>query len=766
VVSLLALLLTWLSFRATDPDAERFDLALGTLDHFEMAETALQADVLSARSGRLRNYDSSVLEVNELYMLIARLRAIAAVDPETAAAVERLARSVVRQEHLVEQFKSDNAVLQNSLAYLMRYSIGFGAPLRTDPMVSAVNGLAAAILHLTLDTSPETVREVEDRLGDLARQARSSGDADAIKVMLAHGRVIHDLFPATDHVLRALRPVRRIHAQEDLRTLILARQSVSRTVAGEFRQLLYVVSLLLVTILGYAGLQLRARTLTLQRHAAFEHMLSDISARFINARTIAIEEYVQQALGKLAERIGADRAYFVSCGSSIQRHVWSRTGIDYPAGKWDWTTGLKGRVSRNGAGIIYVPSVDRLPAGDDKEALVAAGLHSWVCVAGPGETGGMGVLGFDALHRTIFVRREEFDLLQMARDTVTNALRRDYLQQERGRLEQRLQQSRRMETVGALASGIAHNFNNIIAAILGYAEMAEGQAVSDGRPAHNIAEIRRAGERARDLVEQILVFGRRRNDRHTLVGVRDLVREATSLLEVSLPQGIVMAVREVAESVTILGERGQLVQVILDLCSNAAQAVDRPGFIELEAETREITQMRPLSHGDLPPGRYLCIAVADAGRGMDEATLSRIFEPFFTTCATGNGLGLATVHEIVHEHGGMMNVWSRPGAGSRFEAWLPYTPPDSPASSGESLPMQPPGRGETVLVVDEEPTQSLGDEEILPGLGDEPIKPTDIDQPRRQTQTNAACSPCRGASCRSPSISVIFPAVVVVRDAA
>jgi signal transduction histidine kinase/FixJ family two-component response regulator len=380
-----------------------------------------------------------------------------------------------------------------------------------------------------------------------------------------------------------------------------------------------------------------------------------------------------------------------------------------------------------------------LPSGETKTALISAGLHGWVCVLIPCESGrGMVALGFDAMRVGAFSRHAEFGLLGMALDAVINALRRNHFEQERGRLEQRLQQSRRMETVGALTSGIAHNFNNIIAAILGYAEIAEAQVVSDSRPAQSIAEIRRAGERARDLIEQILAFGRRRETRRQPVCLRSLLAETASLLEVSLPSGIKLAVDEGSQPAIIVGERAQLQQVILNLCNNAAQAMGGSGRIELETKIHQIERTRPLSHGDLPPGRYVCIAVSDSGRGMDEAIISRIFEPFFTTRVAGNGLGLATVIEIVRVHRGAMNVRSAPGVGSRFEAWLPCTFTDAPAAWTET-PVLPLGRGETVLVVDEERDQLLRDEEILAALGYEPVG---------FTRSEDALMACRGAPTR------------------
>src|SRR5262249_46071356 len=121
----------------------------------------------------------------------------------------------------------------------------------------------------------------------------------------------------------------------------------------------------------------------------------------------------------------------------------------------------------------------------------------------------------------------------------------------------------------------------------------------------------------------------------------------------------------------IFGEPGQLQQVILNLCNNAAQAIEESGSIVLEATVHVVTHARQLAHGEGVPGRYVRISVSDAGRGMDGAIIGRIFEPFFTTRPAGNGLGLATVREIVLEHGGAIDVSSEPGIGSRFDVWLP-----------------------------------------------------------------------------------------------
>jgi CheY-like chemotaxis protein len=200
--------------------------------------------------------------------------------------------------------------------------------------------------------------------------------------------------------------------------------------------------------------------------------------------------------------------------------------------------------------------------------------------------------------------------------------------------------------------------------------------------------------------------------------MQSLFAEAASLLNVSLSPGIELAIHEPPAGAVVSGELTQLQQVILNLCNNAAQAMQASGRIEVEAEVHEVVAARCLSHGELQPGRYASIAVTDSGRGMDGPTLARIFEPFFTTRAAGNGLGLATVREIVREHGGIMNVASTPGVGSRFEVWLPClaTPKPVPAVEARSL-----GSGETVLMYADDRAQLLRDEEMLAALGYEPV---------------------------------------------
>jgi CheY-like chemotaxis protein len=278
-----------------------------------------------------------------------------------------------------------------------------------------------------------------------------------------------------------------------------------------------------------------------------------------------------------------------------------------------------------------------------------------------------------------------------------------------------------MEVVGALTSGIAHNFNNIIGAILGYAETAQAKLRSPAPVADHLIEISRAAERARDLVQQILTFGRRRAVRRTRIGVRALLDEAKSLLDATLPEHARLVIQEPSPEVFVSGESSQLQQVIVNLCSNAAQAMDAPGDIEIEVAVRDIAPASLIEAGDLAPGSYVVISVTDPGRGMDEATLERIFEPFFTTRLEGNGLGLATVREIVLEHAGSVNVQSAPRAGTRFDVWLPNRSSVPDEQRGDDSHAAGRGNGETILVLEADRSRLLRHEEILAALGYEPV---------------------------------------------
>ena len=713
---LLVAFVTWLSLSAIDSGAARFDRALDELDRITQTEADLHRDVLSARAGLLRNYDPMVQETDALDASAAELRASMAGDAVATAAIDRLAGSLARQEDRVEQFKSTNALLQNSLAYFALFSADLTMPGQDSPLPETVSMLATAMLHLTLDTSPAAAAAVAMRLDDLG-QFVPRGATGPVAALLAHGRLLHDLLPAADGMIRSLCAVPSKRDLIAVRAIILARQNAIRIAEQRSRIVLYITSLCLVGSLFAAGWQLWLRGRAIRRRAAFEHVLADVSMRFVAARAEDLDATIDAALGQMAGCIGAERAYFMAGDPPSQLRRWSMPGIGFPPGWPETAMSLVRRGYPRSGGILHVVRGRRLPAGADRHALLTAGVQGWACVSGEAMDGKTMLLGFDAVtHPCRIMRVGELGLLRMALEIVANARDRRTLEQERARLEARLQQARRLESVGALASGVAHNFNNIIGAILGYTEMANERSPSS----RALEEIRRAGERARELVDQILTFAGRRNAPRQPVDIHAVIAEATSLLRASLPATVELAVAEPPDAMVVSGVHAQLLQVVLNLCNNAAQAMDHAGRIELQISAEEAPAQLSLSHGSLLPGRFVRIAVRDTGSGIDDAALAHIFEPFFTTRATGNGLGLATTREIVRDHGGAMHVESAPSQGSRFEIWLPRVDAAISGAGTDAVAVHF-GRGETVLVLEAEPDRLLRDEELLAALGYEPV---------------------------------------------
>ena len=227
--------------------------------------------------------------------------------------------------------------------------------------------------------------------------------------------------------------------------------------------------------------------------------------------------------------------------------------------------------------------------------------------------------------------------------------------------------------MGTLAAGIAHDFNNILASIIGYAECAEDD-LPDGSPAKNyVAKVIRGSFRARDLVARMLDFARERPGKPVSVNIAVQVRDALSLLRASLRPAIELSFQSSIPDgdITILADPTQIVQIVMNLCINASQAMDNHGVIGIRIDAAAAVENAPAAQRD-----GICITVADTGSGMTPAVMERIFDPFFTTKAPGegSGLGLSVVYGIVRAMGGDIKVHSSTaavGSGSQFQVFLP-----------------------------------------------------------------------------------------------
>jgi PAS domain S-box-containing protein len=295
---------------------------------------------------------------------------------------------------------------------------------------------------------------------------------------------------------------------------------------------------------------------------------------------------------------------------------------------------------------------------------------------------------------------------------------RKSLELEKAALEGQLLQSQKMETIGTLAGGIAHDFNNVLTPILGYSQLAQEHLESSDPLHDDLEDIESAARRAKELVEQILLFSRPTRRDQKLVKIQDVVEEALRLLRATIPSTI--SIRVVTEPVCdrVLADASQIHQVVLNLCTNAFQAMEETGgSLVIELEQVVVSPEVVRSHPSLSDVEHVRLTVRDSGPGMDEAMRERIFEPFFTTrpVGKGTGLGLSVVHGIVRSHGGEIVVESTPGEGSAFAVYLPVsTEPDSVEEEG---PPQVRGGSESLLVVDDDPAVAGVVSRMLEQLG-------------------------------------------------
>lgn len=270
-------------------------------------------------------------------------------------------------------------------------------------------------------------------------------------------------------------------------------------------------------------------------------------------------------------------------------------------------------------------------------------------------------------------------------------------------LERQLRHSQKMEALGTLAGGVAHDFNNILSAILGHNDLALRALSPDDDTHRYLEEIEKAGERAADLVRQILAFSRQTEQKRRPIRVQTIMKETIKLLRGSLPSNIDIAQEIDDECGHIDADPTQVHQVVMNLCTNAYHAMRKSGgILELKLDEISIQHEKAIQHLDLKAGDYVRISIRDTGCGMKKDAIDRIFEPYYTTKAPGEGtgLGLATVHGIVTSHGGAIHVYSEEGKGSLFHIYFPRGLMVESSQSKE--PLRDYSGNERVLLVDDE----------------------------------------------------------------
>ncbi|NIA11858.1 MAG: PAS domain S-box protein [Nitrospiraceae bacterium] len=311
-----------------------------------------------------------------------------------------------------------------------------------------------------------------------------------------------------------------------------------------------------------------------------------------------------------------------------------------------------------------------------------------------------------------------FSLVKNGDDSLTGIIAYTMDITKRRHLEAQIRQAQKMEAIGTLTGGIAHDFNNILMAITGNAEMALYKIPELSPVRSRLEGILKAGSRAKHLVQQILTFSRHKKEKKVPLQISLIIKEALNLLRASLPTTIEIRKDISAKTARVLADPTNVHQILMNLCTNAAQAMEaKGGLLKVELTDVDLDPEAVAHYPDLSPGPYVVLTVSDTGQGIDHSTMERIFDPFFTTKGPGKGtgLGLAVVHGIVKDCGGAINVTSELRKGTIFRVYLPRL--DEAATTKAETSASIPTGDEQVLLIDDEKAIVDTTQDMLEYLG-------------------------------------------------
>jgi PAS domain S-box-containing protein len=341
------------------------------------------------------------------------------------------------------------------------------------------------------------------------------------------------------------------------------------------------------------------------------------------------------------------------------------------------------------------------------------GIHSGLCVVIEGSKQPFGVLGVHSRERRAFSGDDIYFVRSVAQ-VLGAALARERLR----RLEGQLEQSRRLESIGQLAGGIAHDFNNLLGIIVSYSSFALEELDPGSQLHRDISEVVTAAEHGAELTKQLLLFSSRQVVKTRTVDPNEVVRDAESILSRTLGDHIELRTNLAEAIAPVRLGNGQLEQILINLATNARDAMPDGGVLTIETETLHLDARAAAPDGSLPDGPTVRISVSDTGTGMSDDVIRQAFEPFYTTKerGQGTGLGLATVYGIAQAAGGRVLIDSQPNRGTTVNVYIP-TSEELPAAEVAARPSQLQGFGEVVLLVEDDASVRRATERILSDNG-------------------------------------------------
>ncbi len=445
----------------------------------------------------------------------------------------------------------------------------------------------------------------------------------------------------------------------------------------------------------------------------FERLIISISNRFIALQPAEVDAGIQRALKELGEFVKVDRTYLFLFSDDFfdysNTHEWCAPGIQPEKDNLQGlkTDDIKWWVSqlRRGA-AIHVPRIGRMPpeAENERRILEAQNIKSLLVV--PLLLGGelLGFAGFDSVRREKKWQEEHIALLRISADILVNALERRKAEISNRVFRYRLQRARKLEIAGRLAGGLAHDFNNLLLGIVGLSDLIIDRLKPSSAIRSDILEIKKAGERATALANQLLTFSRMRVVQPRPLNLNFRIQEMENFLRRLAGDQVTLKFKLAPRLHTVRIDPVGVEQIVLNLVLNARDAMSGGGVMTI---TTSNVVFEPDNHagGAARTGRFVSLSVSDTGGGIRKEAQMHLFDPFFTTKETGLGLGLTSVASIVEEHNGWVDFSTEAGRGTIFRVFLPALP--APTLSREEKSRRTEdikGNGERILVVDDNKT--------------------------------------------------------------
>jgi len=623
--ALLLALLTWLLLSGINTNASAYAETQRAFDDFALAEASIGRNVLQARAGLLGNYDVLAEAEEAMESAVSRIRLHVEAENLDPKPVEALAAAVGQYEDLIERFKTGNSLLQNSLSYVGQLSTdpAFGA--LGDQFAPSATALAAAVLRLAGDSSPESAKSLQQRISRFEAQAPTDGlEGEAARALLAHTRLLSNLLPEVDQTLRALIAAPGRQPFEETRELLARAQAAFEVTAQRFRVLLYAVSLGLLVIALRLGQRLWTRTLRIRRL---------VDANIIGIFIWDLDGRIIEANDAFLRTVDYDREDLVS-GRIRWTELTPPEWLDSDERRWVPELKMSGSLQ---------PFEKEYLRKDGSRVPVLIGLASFE------ESENQGVA---------FV----LDLTERKR---AEAEARESERRYREALTE-LAHANRVATMGQLTASIAHEVKQPIGATVNYALAAlrflDSRPPDLGEVRQTLANIVKAGSRAGDVIDRIRDLIKRTPPRKDQLEINGAIREVIEFARHEAVKNGVSVRTELADALPLIeGDRVELQQVILNLIINAIEAM---------SGTSDGSQELIISSCKAESGGVL-VAVRDSGPGLAPATLEHIFDAFYTTKPDGMGMGLSICRSIIEAHGGRLWVSANVPRGAVFQFTVP-----------------------------------------------------------------------------------------------